>query len=170
LGFGAEIIMDKNILLIGSFSEEYLNFLLKTSSLEYLHYWNFSDQPNEILNDKIIYEKCDNLLDKTISDRLKNQNIYYDLVYVRLPDNYWDNIRIIRNFAGYIKKGKYLILNTNYVKEYYRDQIVMYGHHKYYEKIEFTKKFKFLFSNLYPLFNTLSSANDPDWLMILKSL
>lgn len=158
--------MRKNILLIGYFDREYLNFLLKKYTNYNIHYWHISKEDFKV--DDINYHKFNDLKDETIINFLNNFQIFYDLVLVSSLD-YWDNIRIIRNIPKNLSTNGILIFNDIiHTDEYYLREIKLYGHNFLYDSIEFIKKSKLLFSNIVPLFNNLISSNHPSSIMLLR--
>lgn len=157
--------MNKNILLIGSFGEAYLNFLIKKYSNHKIHYWHRLEEKSRVVN--INYCQFENFNDEILFNFVEKFEIHYDLVLVSLLD-YWDNIRVIRNIPKNLSKNGILIINdVIHTKEYYSQEISLYGHNLLYDSIEFIKKAKLLFSNLAPYINNMFSSNEPSSIILL---
>lgn len=154
----------ENILLIGNFEQEYLMFLEKKYKNFDIHYWHFLEQNQKIPN--IRYLKFNNFDDQTIRDCLKDIKINYKLILVSSL-KYWDNIRIIRNIFNCLT-GTLVINNIIHRDEFYMNEISLYGHNLFYDSIEFVKKSKILFSDVFPFINHVFSANDQNSLILLR--
>jgi hypothetical protein len=166
LDFSSEIIVNKNILLVGHFDASYIFFLKKKYNDHNIHYWSQLEQKNII--EGAVYYKFDNFNDASIVNFLENFKIDYDLVLVQSL-NYWDNIRIIRNIPKNLSKNAIIVINNViHIKEFYMSEISLYGHDSLYDSIEFVKKSKLLFSDLSPFINNLFSSNDPSHLILLR--